>query len=69
MSKEMKLLKSKVEYCKTLLNELYNLNFIYNTNKFDKKIEDYQNELSKLYKRIQELKEEENNERANNYIL
>ena len=27
--------------------------------KYDNKIEEYQNELSKIYKRIQELKEEE----------
>ena len=59
MSKEMQLLKSKVEYCKRLINELDNLNFIRNTNKYDKMIEEYQNELSKLYKWIQELKEEE----------
>ena len=62
MSKEMQLLKSKVEYCKRLINELDNLNFIYNTNKYDKMIEQYQNELTKIYKRIQELKEVEINE-------
>ena len=60
MSKEMERLKSKVEYCKRLINELDNLNFIRNTNKYDKMIEQFQNELSKTYKRIQELKEEEN---------
>ena len=59
MSKEKQLLKSKVEYCKILINALDNLNFISNSNKYDKKIEEYQNELSKIYKRIQELKEEE----------
>ena len=58
MTKEMQLLKSKVEYCKRLINELDNLNFIYNSNKYDKMIEQYQNELSKIYKRIQELKGE-----------
>ena len=58
MSKEMQLLKSKVEYCKTLINALDKLNFIYNLNKYPKMIEEYQNELSHLYKRIQELKEE-----------
>ena len=57
MSKEMQLLKSKVEYCKRLINELDNLNFIYNTSKYDKMIEQYQNELSELYKKIQGLKE------------
>ena len=59
MSKEMQLLKSKMEFHKRLINELDNLNFITKSNKFDKKIEEYQNELSKIYKRFQELKEEE----------
>ena len=59
MSKEMQLLKSKVEYCKRLINALDYLNFITISNKYDNKIEDYQNDLSKIYKRIQELKEEE----------
>ena len=69
MSKEMQLLKSKVEYFKRLINELDNLNFVTKSNEFDKLIEQYQNELSKIYKRIQELKEEEKNERTNNNIL
>ena len=59
MSKELQLLKSKLEYCKRLINELDKLNVIYNSINFDKKIEVYQNELSKIYKRIQELKEVE----------
>ena len=59
MSKEMQLLNSKMEYCKRLINELDNLNFIYKSNKYDKMIGQYQNELSKIYKRIQELKEVE----------
>ena len=59
MSKEFERLKSKVEYCKILINALDNLNFISNSNKYDKKIEEYQNELSKVYKRLQDLKEEE----------
>ena len=62
MSKEMELLKSKVEYCKRLINALDYLNFISISNKYDKIIEKYQNELSKIYKRIQELKEVINNE-------
>ena len=60
MSKEIQLLKSKMEYCKIIINALDNLNFIRNTNKYDKMIEQYQNELSKIYKRIQELKKEDN---------
>ena len=59
MTKEMQLLKSKVEYCKRLINVLDYLNFTYNLSKYDKMIEQYQNELSKIYKRIQELKEVE----------
>ena len=62
MSKEMQRLKSKVEYCKILINALDNLNFISISNKYDKKIEEHQNMLSELYKRIQELKEVEINE-------
>ena len=57
-SKEMQLLKSKLELCKSLINLYDNLNFIDKSNKYDKKIEEYQNELSKIYKRIQELKRE-----------
>ena len=59
MSKELQLLKSKLEFCKSLINLYDNLNFIDKSNKYDKIIEEYQNELSKVYKRIQELKEEE----------
>ena len=60
MSKEMERLKSKMEYFKILINVLDNLNFKYNSNNYDKIIEEYQNKLSETYKRIQELKEEEN---------
>ena len=56
----MQLLKSKVEYCKRLINALDYLNFITISNKYDKKIEEYQNELSEVCKKIQDLKEEEN---------
>ena len=59
MSKEMERLKSKMELYKGLINLYDALNFIYKSNKYDKIIEHYQNELSELYKRIQELKEEE----------
>ena len=59
MSKEMQLLKSKISFNKALINIYDNMNFVTKSNKYDKKIEDYQNELSKIYKRIQELKEEE----------
>ena len=55
----MQLLKSKIEFYKKLTNAFDNMNFISKSNKYDKKIEQYQNELSELYKKIQELKEEE----------
>ena len=60
MSKEMERLKSKIRFNKALINVYDNMNFVTKSNKYDKKIEDYQNELSKIYKRIQELKEGEN---------
>ena len=60
MSKEMQLLKSKMVFHKWIINELDNLNFITKSNNFDKKIEEYQDRLTETYKRIQELKEEEN---------
>ena len=59
MSKEMERLKSKISFNKALINIYDNMNFITKSNNYDKKIEEYQNELSKIYKRIQELKEEE----------
>ena len=58
MSKEMERLKSKMEFCKTLINLYDALNFLDKSNKYEKTIEENQNELSKIYKRIQELKEE-----------
>ena len=59
MSKEMQLLKSKISFNKALINVYDNMNFVTKSNKYNKKIEEYQNELSELYKRIQELKEVE----------
>ena len=60
MSKEMQLLRSKMKFYKTLINELDNLNFITKSNNFDKKIEEYQDELTEIYKRVQEIKMEGN---------
>ena len=57
MSKEMERLKSKMELYKGLINLFDALNFIHKSNKYDKIIEEYQNELTEVYKRIQELKE------------
>ena len=59
MSKEIERLKSKIRFNKALINIYDDMNFISKSNQFDKKIEEYQNELSKIYKRIQELKEVE----------
>ena len=57
MSKEMERLKSKISFYKALINIYDDMNFISKSNKFDYKIEEYQNELSKIYKKIQDLKE------------
>ena len=57
MSKEMQLLKSKLEFCKSLINLYDNLNFIDKSNKYDRIIKYYQNELTEVCKRIQDLKE------------
>ena len=56
MSKEMQLLRTKMEFYKTLINELDKLNFLTKSNNSDKKIEEYQDRLAVIYKRIQELK-------------
>ena len=58
MSKEIERLKSKIKYNKLFINIYDYMNFTSKSNKYDKIIEKYQNELSKIYKRIQELKEE-----------
>ena len=58
MTKEMQLLRSKMNFYKTLINELDKLNFITKSNKFNKKIKEYQDELVGMYKRVQELKGE-----------
>ena len=60
MSKEMERLKSKIRFNKLFINIYDYMNFTSKSNKYDKIIEKYQNELSKIYKRVQELKEEDN---------
>ena len=57
MSKEMKRLKSKMKFCEKIIYELGLLNFITDSNKYDKIIEEYQNELTEVCKKIQEIKE------------
>ena len=58
MSKEMQLLRSKMEFYKTLINELDKLNFLTKSNNSDKKIEEYQDRLTEIYKIVKELKKE-----------
>ena len=60
MSKEMERLKSKISFNKALINVYDRMNFVTKSNKYDKMIGQYQVELSELYKRIHELREEEN---------
>ena len=57
MSKEMERLKSRIRFDKALINIYDYMNFITKSNNYDKKIGQYQNDLTELYKRIQELKE------------
>ena len=57
MSKEMERLKSAIHFYKCLIKELNYLNFINKSNKYNKIIEKYQNELTELYKKAQDLKE------------
>ena len=59
MSKEMERLKSIIRFNKLFINIYDYMNFTSKSNKYDKKIEEYENEISKVYKRIEELKEEE----------
>ena len=59
MSKEMQLLESKMEFYKRLINKLDVLNYVTGPNKYySEEIEDYQDKLVVIYKRIQELKKE-----------
>ena len=59
MSKDMQLLKSKIEFYKSLINHLNYLNYVTRSNKFNEKIIEYRKILDSLYKKIQDLKEEE----------
>ena len=59
MSKEMQLLKSKIEFYKKLIVHLNYLNYVTRSNNYNEKIIEYRKILGSLYERIQELKEEE----------
>ena len=58
MSKEMQLLKSKMEFYKRLINVYDEMNFISKSNRFDNKIKEYQDNLAEVYKNYQRLLEE-----------
>lgn len=60
MSKEMQLLRSKMRFYKTMINELDTLNYVTGSNEYSKEIEEYQGRLAEIYNRIQELKMEGN---------
>ena len=57
MSKEMQLLKSKIEFYISLIDHLNYLNYVTRSNKYNEKIIEFRKILDSLYKRIQELKE------------
>ena len=59
MSKEIQLLNSKIQFYKRLINVYDELNFVSKSNKFDYKIKEYQDILSGVYRRVQELKKED----------
>lgn len=58
MSKEMQLLKSKMDFYKRLINVYDEMNFITKSNRFDNKIKEYQDNLSEVFKKYQRLLKE-----------
>ena len=58
MSKELQLLKSKMEFYKRLINVYDEMNFITKSNRFDNKIKEYQDNLAEVYKKYQRLMKE-----------
>ena len=59
MSKELQLLRSKMEFYKRLINVYDEMNFITKSNRFDNKIKEYQDNLAEVYKNYQRLMKEE----------
>ena len=55
-NQEMQLLKSKMNFYKRLINELDCLNYVTGSNQYSKEIEEYQDKLAEIYKRVQEIK-------------
>ena len=58
MSKEIELLKSKMDFYKRLINVYDEMNFITKSNRFDNKIKEYQDNLSEVFKNYQRLLKE-----------
>ena len=58
MSKEMQLLKSKMDFYKRLINVYDEMNFITKSNRFANKIKEYQDNLSEVFKKYQRLLKE-----------
>ena len=58
MSKEMQLLKSKMDFYKRLINVYDEMNFITKSNRFDNKIKEYQDNLAEVYKNYKRLLKE-----------
>ena len=58
MSKEMELLKSKMDFYKRLINVYDEMNFITKSNRFDNKIKECQDNLAEVYKNYQRLLKE-----------
>ena len=58
MSKEMQLLKSKMDFYKRLINVYDEMNFITKSNRFDNKIKEYQDNLLEVFKKYQRLLKE-----------
>ena len=58
MSKEMQLLKSKMDFYKRLINVYDEMNFITKSNRFDNKIKEYQDNLAEVFKNYQRLLKE-----------
>ena len=59
MSKEMQLLKSKMDFYKRLINVYDEMNFVTKSNRFDNKIKEYQDNLTEVFKKYQRLLKEE----------
>ena len=59
MSKEMQLLKSKIDFYKKLINHLNYLNYVTKSNKYNEKIIDYRKILDTLDNALNDLSSED----------